>query len=147
MDRETLDARHRTLMALWAALLGGVTVFAVVAWALVSGILAGGWTPTLDPGLGAALLVLVPVHLAAGMLLRKREPSRDGEPRTRLDRHQTWSVVAWALQEGGALLGIALSLLTGQAVWIAGVWALAAVAMGLTRPRREELDELFRVGR
>lgn len=147
MDRDTLDARHRIRTLVWAGMLSGVTVFAAVAWGLASGVAGSAWTPTLDPGLGAPLLLFVPVSLAAGMVLRRREPSREGDAEQVLNRYLTASLVAWALQEGGALLGLVVCLLTGQPTWIAGVWMLAAVAMGLTRPRREELDELFRLGR
>lgn len=119
----------------------------MVAWGLVSGVLGSQWAPGLDPGRGAALLLFVPVGLATGMVLRRREPAREGDPEERLNRYFTASLVAWAIQEGGALLGLVASFAAGQPLWIGAVWAVTAVAMGLTRPRREELDALFRVGR
>lgn len=147
MERETLDARHRLRTLVWAGMLGGVTTFAAVAWGLIRGVAGQEWTPTLDPAIGAPLLLLVPVLVGTGLLLRRREPAREGDPERRLERYMTASLVAWAVQEGGALLGIVVGLLTGRAEWVAGVWILAAVAMGLTRPTRDELDDLFGGGR
>lgn len=143
MDKATLDARHRVIVLLWASLLGGVTLFTGVVVALVSGVV-GAWEPTLPPGTAALALVASPLLMVGGIALRRGGSPATGDAAQRLAAHQNRVVVASALQEGGGLLGLVLCLLSGQAAWAVGVWALTAAAMGLTRPSRHELDAVLR---
>ena len=141
MDKAELDARYRIILTVWVSLLGSVTLATCVVWAITAGVLGPTWTPTLAPGVAATLL-LCPVALAAGLLYRKGDVPRGSDPGAYLAAYQTRVVVATALQEGVGLLGLVICLVAGQPSWALGVWAITAVSMGLSRPRREELDWL-----
>lgn len=143
MDKTTLDIRFRTTFIIWAGLLGGVTFFMGAVVALTTGAI-GDWTPTLDPGLAGTLMILPISSMVGGIVFRRRELKRSGESEQRLNAYQTQVIIGGAMQEGGGLLGLALALAAGQPTWALGLWALTAVAMGLTRPRRDELDQLLR---
>lgn len=141
MDKAELDARYRIILTLWASLLGSVTLVTVVVCAITTGVLVPSWSPTLAPRV-AAILLLCPVAMAAGLLYRRGDIPRGSDPGAYLAAYQTRVVVAGALQEGGGMLGLVTCLLAGQPGWALGVWAITAVSMGLSRPRREELDWL-----
>lgn len=143
MDHATLDVRFRTILLIWASLLGGVTLFTGAVLALTTGAI-GAWTPTLDPELAAPLMILPVSSMVGGIVFRRGEAKRSGDAAQRLTAYQNQVIVGAALQEGGGLLGLVLCLLAGQPTWAVGVWAVTAVAMGLTRPTRDELDLLLR---
>lgn len=144
MDKAALDARLRIITLLWGALAGGVTLFAAVVVGLTTGTV-GRWTPTLSPSLAGTLLAVPVLSMIAGILLRRGGGAkRSDDPEARVAAYQTQVIVGAALQEGGGLFGLALSLLAGQPSWAVGVWAITMVAMGLTRPTRDELDQRLR---
>ena len=143
MDQRTRDDRFRVILTLWASLLGGVTIFTGVVVALTSGAV-GSWSPSLAPGLAAKLMVLPVLSMAAGIVFRRGEVKRTGDADARVGAYQVQVIIGAALQEGGGLFGLALCLMSGQATWALGVWAATAVAMGITRPSRDELDALLR---
>ena len=143
MDKDAVASRFRVILMLWASLLGGVTFFTGGVLALTTGTV-GAWTPTLDPGLAAKLMVLPTLSMAAGIVFRRGEVKRAGDAEARLGALQVQVIVGAAMQEGGGLFGLVLCLLAGQPTWALGVWAITAVAMGITRPSRDEVDALLR---
>jgi len=144
MDKADLDARFRQLLVIWGAQLGGVTVFAGITYALGSGLL-GAFSPTLDPGLAAKLLLLSPALMVGGIVFRRGEvQARALEPEARLSRYFIRVIAATGAVEGGGLLGLVLAWLSGQTLWSVGVWALTMVALLLCRPSRDEAEQLLR---
>lgn len=144
MDPRELDQRHRVLLVLWAALLGGMLVFAAVAWLLATGTLTGSpWGRSLDPGLVRTLL-FVPVGLMVAGIFARRRGRPVGAGRDPVQALQTRVVLAAALQEAGGMAGIVLSLLAAQPAWILMMAGLAAFTMVRSRPRRNELEQLRR---
>ena len=144
MKGPPLEARFRAVSIVWAAMLAGVTLFAAVVWGLAGGLLAPGFSASLAPGPASKLLILAPVLLAAGIAYRNGEVGRRVDADSRLAAWQARITVASALQEGGGICGLAISLLAARPSWALGVWAVTVVAMVLSRPRRQELDRLLR---
>lgn len=143
MERHELDARFRMILAVWASLLGGVTLFTGIVVALTTGAV-GTWEPSLAPSTGAPLLLIAVLPLGTGIAFRRGEIPRAGEPAARLTAWQNRVILASALQEGGGLMALVVSLLSGQPTWALGAWAVTILVMGLARPAREELDALMR---
>jgi hypothetical protein len=142
MDPRTTDARFRMIFLIWASLLGGVTLFAAVVLALTTG-LAGTRTPTMDPSLAGTLLIVPALSILGGIVFRRGAGPASPETTDRLGAYQNRVIVSSALQEGGGLFGLVLSLLAGQPTWALGVWGATMAAMVLTRPDREEVRRLL----
>jgi hypothetical protein len=142
MDRAALDARFRVVSLVWASLLAGVSVFAGLAWALGSGRLGPAFPAAIAPGVASKLLILAPLMMAMGIAYRNGDLGAHAEPEHRLAAYQNRVLVALALEEAGALLGLTLCLLSARPAWTLAVWGMAAVAMFLSRPHRDELDRI-----
>jgi len=141
VDKQELDRRYTVILLIWASLLGGVVLFAGIAWALGGGLLGEPWETSLPSTVALPMLGLSVVLMVAGIVLRR---ARWG-PREAADpflAFQQRTIVAWAVQEGGGLLGICLSLVAGRPAWILAMGALAAFALLLTRPGRDELGRI-----
>lgn len=141
MQKSELDAHFRTILVLWGALLGGVTLFAAVVWALTSEYV-GHWSPTMEPGVVRNLLAAPVLLMAAGIFFRRGGIDRSGGPEAVIQRYQTRVLIASAMQEGGGLLGLVLCLLADMPIWALAVWGLTAAAMGMSRPKRTDLTPL-----
>lgn len=144
MDQKELDSRFRVVSLLWASLLGGVTLFAGLAWALARGLLGPPPSPSLPPGVAAKLLILSALLMVAGIVYRNGDVGAHADPGPWLASYQTRIVVALALAEAGALLGLVLSILSGRPGWVAGVWGAAVLAMAFSRPHRDDLERMPR---
>ncbi len=144
MDRAALDARFRVVSLLWGSLLTGVSVFAGVVWAMASGLLGPAVPAAIAPGLASKLLLLAPLLMAVGIAYRNGEVGSHAGPERRLAAYQARVLVALAIQEAGALFGLALCLLSARPSWALGVGGMAAAAMLFSRPRRDELDRIAR---
>jgi len=142
MDQDTLDTRFRLVSILWASLLWGVTLIAAMAFALSKGLLGAAPPPLLSPHMAATLLVLSPVLMAVGIAYRHGEVAPHDDPGRWLSAYQARVILAAALQEAGALLGLVVCLLAGKPTWTLGVWGMAAAAMAFSRPRRDDLRRL-----
>lgn len=139
----TGPAGLRSARIIAAAMIAGVTLFALVAWFLVQ---TGG--PMSDPAATGILgsiwpLVAVAAAAAAMVIWRTRIAPLIGRVPDRAEpgaaRHdaalQVSLVIHWALMEGPAVFGIAVYLLTGSLVAYAGGLLLVWLGVGLTFPR------------
>jgi hypothetical protein len=143
--------RLRPVAHLCAALAGTVGVFAVLSWALTRQ--AGGRpVPGLPPAvplalsLLAAMMILLSSRVRSSVLRRAfpRSAELQASPDTVLAAYGRAARISFAILDVAALLGLAVSLLTGSAFY--GVVLCAASAFGmLTRwPRATEVDRLLR---
>lgn len=141
MQKSDVDQRFRVIFIIWVGLFMGVTFFAGVVWALASGRL-GAWSPSMEPGVVRNLLAAPILLMAAGIAYRRGQDDRSHGADAFVAAYQTRIVIVSAMQEGGGLLGLVLCLLAGMPTWALGVWAVTAVAMLMSRPRREDLHHL-----
>jgi hypothetical protein len=143
--------RLRPVARLCAALAGTVGVFALLSWALTRQ--AGGRpVPGLPPAvplalsLLAAMMILLSSRVRSSVLRRAfpRSAELQPSPETVLAAYGRAARISFAILEVAALLGLAVSLLTGSAYY--GVVLCAASVFGmLTRwPRATEVDRLLR---
>jgi hypothetical protein len=132
--------RFRVLRIVWLALMGGVVMFALVAYVLLT---------VMDlrmPGLPPIVLRVVgpsAVVMMAGALMVRRKllgtiPA-DSQGDERLARYNAAVIISLALIEGPGLLIIVLSLVSNAPGWIPAGAAVTVLMMVLARPRREEL--------
>ena len=127
-----------------ASLIGGVTLFAIIAWLVVqeSGPQAS------DPAAGPVMLyawagVAFASVSAAAVLWRLKvsplieEPRRGGPGASAAhdEALQTALIITWALLEGPALFGLVVYLLTAWIPAYAGGLLLGWLGIGLTFPR------------
>jgi hypothetical protein len=141
-----------TTRVLCGALAASSGLMALVAW-LVVGSLGSrpAGPPPAVPGLplimtaAAAVLLLLASRLRANLLRRipARGPGAAVEPGPALAAYQRASILSYALLEAVAVLGLTLTLLTGE-VRYALIFSFAAVLSILVRwPRQAEIDRLL----
>ncbi len=142
--------RLRGVTRLCAALLGVAGVCAVLSWVLTR---PGTWRPIphLPPlvpllaSLLAAVLILLTSRVRASILRPAfpRSPELKPQPEGVLAAYAKAAAASFAILEVAALLGLAVSLLSGAASY--GIVLCVAAALGmLTRwPRAAEVDRLL----
>jgi hypothetical protein len=128
-----------------------VALLAILSWTLTRD--AGGWPrPGLPPAvpvalsLFAAMLILLSSRFRSSVLRRAfpRSAELQPKPETVLVAYGKATLISFAILEAAALLGVAVSVTTGSALY--GIVLCAASAAGmLTRwPRASEIDRLLR---
>lgn len=140
-----IDARLRALRTIWAALLGSVFLYAVVGYVLRPpaftarslGFAGEGNSVTLALAAAGLHLLGIAAAVAAGPLLL-RSFLRRAEAEQKPALVQTGYVLALAVSEAAALLGLVILFLTGS--WNAFMlMGASAMTIALMRPRREQL--------
>ncbi|MEQ8329007.1 MAG: hypothetical protein RH859_00945 [Longimicrobiales bacterium] len=148
MERPEIDQRFRVIQMVWAALAGGVAVYSIVVWFVVSGRLGTspmGGSAALDATPAIVLMAAAVSMVVAGVVLRRARSLPQGrEAAETVAAYQSHVIVSSAVQEGGGLLGLSVAFLAGQATWALGIGAVTVFALFLTRPDRVELDRLLR---
>lgn len=143
----TANARFAVLSLLCTAFLFSLAVYVAVAWFLLRSeqpALPPGSTP---PALPWVLTAVAFMLLVAGHVLGRRSvPSRLSPPPDAFVALQQRTIIAFALREAAAIMGLVLSLLTGDIRWVAGFAAAAALAMLMGWPRRSALEVSPRTG-
>jgi hypothetical protein len=139
------EGRLRILNVICFALAASVGLYMAIAWLvlevvgfeapLASGV---GYLPQLLSLLGFLPLILAP--LVSGSLLKKISTAdQETSPEQVGTAFQTATVVGFALRESGAVVGLVLSLLTGQLFWCLALGGASLLAMMMGWPRREHL--------
>jgi predicted MFS family arabinose efflux permease len=123
-------ARYMTLLILWFAMLMSVTIFFCIAW-----IVGGQGTP--NPVMSYALLAGGFSIVAVSFVL-KQQLARKAIDNTDIAALQKAHVVAWALSESAALLGLLDRLTTAsQTSWF--LFAIAALGILLHFPKKDHV--------
>jgi hypothetical protein len=132
--------RFRVLQIIWLALMGGVVMFAGVAYVLMT--IVDLQMPGLPPIVMRVVGPSAVVMMAGALMVRRRLldaiPVSAGT-NERLTRYSAAVIMSLALIEGPGLLIIVLSLVSNAPSWIPAGAAVTLLMMVLARPRREEL--------
>ena len=148
-DRDRVAEALRFLNVVCMGMVLSVLVYAAVAWFLTSE--GGGISGPRLPGAMAWMGVLVAVGLlvAAPIVQRRAHQgtASGSRPEERqvaaLEGYRLGTLLAFLLRDGAAIVGLMLTIVTGDAMWTYALGAAAVVAMFWGWPRREELDALF----
>lgn len=150
MDLVDIQRRARALVTALAVVCAAFVLSQVfyfgIAWFLLRG--PGDLEP-LAPSLPeavswslavAALALLVAAPALRSVLMRQaREEARTVDEV--LARHRAAAVVGYALREGAGVVGLVLSLLSGELAWCLALGALATLALLGAWPRQERVEE------
>jgi len=125
----------KPLRLIWAALTGGVTVYACVALALITvgGLEIGGLPPFMMNIIGPLALVL----MGLGLWMRRAIPARiprDLPAEEREGRYQAAVIASLALIEGGGILMTTVGMIAGTPAWILVGAGAAVVLMVMAKP-------------
>jgi hypothetical protein len=141
-----LDEFARTTSIVAAAIAATLPVYVAVAWLLTD---RSDWTPTLSgptiPVVTWAIAAIAIAELATAevvfrvmaALAASRDTSTD-----RLAGYRSAIIVAFALREGAAIMGLVLTLLTGELVWCVALSAGALATMLAGWPKRSAMERL-----
>ena len=128
-----LDARFRVILILWFALLSSVVVYFLVSLVIQRPNVDDGENRTLTFGITVVGTVAVIVSTA----LRRRFLAKSVDQQ-RLELVQTGYIVALALCEFAALLGLVDRMVTGNRYYYV-LFVIALIGMALHWPRRDHL--------
>jgi hypothetical protein len=149
-DGDPVGEQLRFLNVVCAGLVVSVAVYAMVAWFIGSGdgSIMGG--PELPSGIGwvgvavaAALLIAAPIVQRKNLEGAARRQRADEAIVAALETYRLGTLLAFVLREGAAIVGLMLTLLTGEEMWCYALSAVTIVAMIWGWPRREDLDGLL----
>ena len=140
---QVVAQKYMTLQILCAGILVSLPIYGFVAWLVQQesprGLAGGGAVP---PVLPVALAAVAVVHLLAaagvGRLIQRRATAA-AHAEARAQGFVQATIVAFALREAAGIIGLVLSLLTGNLLWVLALGGLAALAMVAGWPRREQL--------
>jgi len=128
-----LDARFRVILILWFALLSSVVVYILVSLVIQR--------PNVDDGenrtLTFVITVVGTVAVIVSTALRRRFLAKSVDLQ-RLELVQTGYIVALALCEFAALLGLVDRMVTGNRYYYV-LFVIALIGMALHWPRRDHL--------
>lgn len=146
-EREALIEGHlQQVRVVVAAIMGSVALLAGVVFFLTS---SGQLRPLAEGAekiqlifvpLGVALLGIAPAMKRA-VFKRAEAAGFGGDVERWLTAHRTAVILASALREGAAVLGLLLALLTGQPLWSYVLSSLALVTLALDWPKASDLEE------
>ena len=146
---EVVSEQMRFLNVVCFALVASVGAYSVVAWYLSSegGALAGPELPSALAWVGAAVAIalLVAAPIARRKMLEKSSVTMLSSERddTAVESYRLATLLSFMLREGAAIVGLMLTILTGEATWCYALGAITVVAMFSAWPRREELEALL----
>jgi len=132
--------KFRDIQIIWLSLVGGVSIFTAIAYALLTLADVGMGTipPTVMPWAAAVALAM----MLAGLGLRRRAAGRvpgDGTELERLRSYFAAALPALALIEGAGLSLIVLSIVADAAGWTLAGGGAAVGMLVIARPRREDV--------
>ena len=121
-----------------------------IAWFL----LEQGSLPEVEaiPGILPAVLAAVAVALVLGaplvsrLILNQALSGTDDDVERKLDAYQSALIIGFAVREAAAVIGLVLTFLTANLVWVVPLAAVAVVSMLQGWPKREKLLHLLRGG-
>lgn len=149
MDRQELSRRLdqglRAQQIICAGLALSVVIYAGVALALVG-------TGILEPvvelateiqalAAGAGIVVILLATPVTRSIRARAEGARPRDTRRLLQASQRSILAGFVIRETGAVLGLAVTLLTGNVLWVLLTSAVALVGMTLAWPRRAAVED------
>lgn len=147
-DRDRVDEQLRFLNVVCMGLIASVAAYAVIAWFLGDDSVMAG--PALPEGLGwigvavaAALLVAAPIVQRKNIegTIRRQRPEEGAV--AALEGYRLGTLLAFLLRDGAAIVGLMLTILTGEPMWCYALGAATVVAMIWGWPRREDLERVL----
>lgn len=139
-----VDASAQVTIVICIAILASIPCYVAVAW-MVAGQRAdasgGGLPPILFWTLGAVGIALLAAAQAVWAAMKQGAATRP-TPVERLASYRTAAIVSFAMRESAAIVGLVISLLTGDLRWCLALSAAAVLAMLLGFPRRAEMVRL-----
>ena len=145
-ELNTLVQRQTTtIQIICTALMVSLGMYVGIAWLLQKqGEFTMGPAPEGLPLIlsltGVSMLIIAEiVFRALAARARRIEP-----PEGRLIPYQSAVVIGFALRESAGVMGLILTLLTGDLRWVVGLSFLAFVAMVAAWPRQSTLEELVK---
>jgi len=139
-----VDASARITIVLCLAILASIPFYVAVAW-MVAGQRAnasgGGLSEVLVWALAAVGIALLAAAQAVWATLKRGAAARP-TPAERLASYRTATIVSFAMRESAAIIGLVISLLTGDLRWCLALSAAAVLAMLLGFPLRAHMVRL-----
>jgi hypothetical protein len=148
-DGDRVAEQLRFLNVVCLAMVASVFAFGVVAWFLTrdGNALAGpqlpGWVGWVGAAVAIALLVAAPVVQRKNLESTARGQRPEEQAIGALESYRLGTLLGFLLRDGAAIVGLMLTVVTGEPMWTYGLGAVTVVAMFWAWPRREELDELL----
>ena len=139
-----VDATVRVTTVICIAILASIPLYVAIAWIVVgqgAGRLAGGLPPVLTWALAAAGIAVLAIAQVVWAAM-KRGAAAKPTPAERLASYRSAAVVSFALRESAAVIGLAVTFLTGDVRWCLALSAAALLAMLLGWPRRADMVRL-----
>ena len=139
-----VDATVRVTTVICTAILASIPLYVAIAWIVVgqgAGRVAGGLPPVLTWALAAAAIVVLVIAQTVWAAM-KRGAAAKPTPAERLALYRSAAVVSFALRESAAVIGLAITFLTGDVRWCLALSAAALLAMLLGWPRRADMQRL-----
>ena len=140
-----VDAAVRITTVICAAILMSIPVYVLVAWVIVGqgipGAVGVGLPQAAPWALGAVGVALLVAAQAVWGAMRRGAAAKP-TPEERLASYRTAAIVSFALRESAAIVGLVITLLTGNLRWCLVLSAAAVLAMLLGWPRRADMVRL-----
>lgn len=136
-----------TLHLICAAFAAATVVYAAVGWLLVTS--NGVELPRLARtgglarlGAVAAVLLLLAAPLIQRLLAQDRDARRGSMPEVPFETYRQATIVAFALREGAAIVGLGITLLSRDVFWMLVLGGAAVLAMLLGWPTQAAWQRL-----
>lgn len=139
-----VDASTQVTIVICFAILASIPFYVAVAW-MVAGQRAdasGGGLPAVLVWALAAVGIALLAAAQAMWAAMKRGAAARPTPAERLSSYRTAAIVSFAMRESAAIIGLVISLLTGDLRWCLALSAAAVLAMLLGFPRRADMVRL-----
>ena len=139
-----VDEAARVTIVICFAILASLPIYVAVAWMVVgqrAGAAGAGLTPVLVWALAAAGIALLAAAQGAWAAMKRAAVARP-TPSERLAAYRTATIVSFALREAAAIVGLVITMLTGDLRWCLALAAAAVLAMLLGWPRRADMVRL-----
>ena len=139
-----VDASARVTIVICFAILASIPVYVAVAW-MVAGQRADASGSGLPAVLVWALAAVGIALLAAAQTVwaaLKRGAAARPTPAERLASYRTAAIASFAMRESAAIIGLVISLLTGDLRWCLALSAAAVLAMLIGFPRHADMVRL-----
>lgn len=143
-DRESTALFMRVTTLICFAILMAVPIYCVVAFLAVSqnpGGFVAGVGPSVAWILATIAVAQIPVAAAVSSALKRSAASKSTAD-DRLASLRVATIVGFALREGTAIIGLVITLLTGDIRWCIGLGALALLSMLASWPKRAEAEAM-----